>query len=243
MLLVPWCDASTLPFQEERRGRRVRSERWISPAGRVRWITSLDRREADVYAAAATLAVPRTPSSPRVFGIPAGPGRPWQEERRAWRRAVRDATAVADLVIVADVQDCYPSAGERAIRMASLRAGGEVGPLLAQLARFQATGIRGLPIGPVPSASLADAVLAIADERARQAGAAPIRWVDDVLFAGDRAAVQRAARAWVRALGELGLVENETKRRSLRADDETLRGILAATSLPRRGRRDIIRRS
>ena len=70
--------------------------------------------------------------------------------------------------------------------MAARRAGGAPEPLLAQLARLGQTGVRGLPVGPDPSAWMAEAVLAIADERARLAGTAPIRWVDDVVFAGDR---------------------------------------------------------
>jgi len=220
----------------------VHLERWISPSGKRRWLTSLDPREARSYADAVSVAFPRLQVGPRSFAVPTRPGRPWPA-RHAWQRTVATEFASATLVIVSDVADCYPSIGERAIRKAVRRAGGDPALLVAQLRHLRAGGVRGLPVGPSPSATVAEAVLSIADARARAAGVVPIRWVDDVVFAGDRDAVRRAERAWRATLEELGLHENEAKRRSLRANvGEEIR-VIGPPSLTARIRRGIIRSS
>ena len=111
-----------------------------------------------------------------------------------------------------DVADCFPSIGERAIRFAAGGACGDATPLLRLIRRYREAGGLGIPIGPPTSAIVADAVLSLADERARIDGCLPVRWVDDVVFAGDRGAVARASRAWRDALAELGMREHEGKR-------------------------------
>ena len=221
----------------------MRLERWTSPSGRRRWLTRLDPREARSYAQAVSAAFPRLEHGPRSYAMPAGPGRPWRVARLAWRRAVASELADAELVIVSDVADCYASIGETAVRMAVARVGGEAGPLLAHLARMGTVGVRGVPIGPSPSASVAEAVLSIADTRARAAGVAPIRWVDDVVFAGDRDAVLRATRDWTSTLHELGLHENEAKRCSFRPQGDGGIVLIGPPSLTGRIPRGIIRRS
>ena len=145
------------------------------------------------------------------------------------------------MVIVSDVAACYPSIRAAAIRIAAQRAGGDPEPLIAQLVRFRDAGVRGIPIGPTPSAWVCEAILSIADERAHGAGIPPIRWVDDVVFAGDRDAVRRAYAAWTCALDDVGLRENEAKRRTFAPG--TLEGIavIGAPSLTGHTRRGIIR--
>jgi hypothetical protein len=150
--------------------------------------------------------------------------------------------ATAEFVVVSDVADCYATIGEGAIRMAVQRAGGVPEPLLAQLAQHAAAGVRGIAVGPWPSAVVCEAVLSIADARAAAAGVPPIRWVDDVVFAGDREAVRRAARAWTGALAELGLREHEGKRVSFRPPGGSV-GTIGPPSLAGRDRRGIIRAS
>ena len=218
-------------------------ERWTSPSGKRRWLTSLDPWEARAYADAVSVAFPRLQVGPRSFAPSTGPGRPWCAARLAWRRTVATELASAELVIVSDVATCYPSIGETGIRMAVRRAGGAADPLLAHLARLGAVGVRGVPIGPAPSATVGEAVLSIADAGARAAGVVPIRWVDDVVFAGDRDAVLRAERAWRTTLEELGLRENEGKRRSFRPRTDGGIGIIGSPSLAGRIRRGIIRTS
>ena len=190
-------------------------ERWTSPAGKRRSLSILDAAESGRYRRAVAIALPRPP--PASYGLTHPAGRRWYDERRAYRTAIRSAVAAADVAIVSDVAECYPSIGSIAIRLASRRAAGDPEPLLAFLASAHDAGIEGLPIGPAASAAVADAVLAIADARAAAAGLVPIRWVDDVVFAGSRDQVARAERAWRAALHELGLRDHEGKRRRVGA--------------------------
>jgi hypothetical protein len=191
-------------------------ERWTSPAGTRRLLVRLDADAAARYARSARLAVPRPVSGPRDHGSARRPERPpsFPHERRAWRAGLLAALDGASHVETGDVAACYASIGDRAIRAAARAAGGDPEPVLRFLADVRALGVRGLPIGPAPSSYLADAVLALADAEAARAGAPPTRWVDDVVFSGDRGAVERSARAWRGALGQLGLQPNDGKRRS-----------------------------
>lgn len=127
--------------------------------------------------------------------------------------------AGAPALAAADVADCYPSMRERAVHLAARWAGGDPAPVLGQLRAFWEADVAGLPIGPIASSYLADATLAIADEAAGREGATIIRWVDDVLFAGTRGDVARAVARWVTTLHELGLSENESKRRVFDLDE------------------------
>jgi hypothetical protein len=217
---------------------RVQVMRWTSPAGKQRLLTVLDTTDAVRFREATGVALPRPPAAPRSFGCERPPGRSWHEERAAWRSALGAAMHAGDVAVVSDVADCYPSIGPRAIRMASALAGGDPDALLAFLGRTRSAGARGLPIGPTPSAVIADAILAIADLEAAAAGVVPIRWVDDVVFAGSRPAVARAERAWRAALRNLGLRDHEGKRREVR----TL-GDLSSPSLAARPERVIMRSS
>lgn len=188
-------------------------ERWTSPTGKRRVLTRLDPAERRRYAVSAAIAFPDARPGASVFGSPA-PGRqlPLVVERRRWRTEIRRRAAGAATVVTSDVADCFPSIAERAIRMATAHAGGDPVPLLRTLERYREAGGFGIPIGPAVSGAIADAVLVLADERARLAGCLPIRWVDDVVFAGDRDAVARASRAWRDALADLGMREHEGKR-------------------------------
>jgi hypothetical protein len=189
----------------------MRLERWTSPAGKRRVLARLDPQERRLYGGAAAIAFPDPRIGPGVFGSPAR-ATSIAIDRRRWRAAVRGRAAGARAIVVSDVEACYPSIGERAIKMAAARAGGDPAPLLRVIGGYRDVGGEGLPIGPVASAFVADAVLALADEAARAAGCAPVRWVDDVVFAGDRDAVVRASRAWRRALVEVGMREHDGKR-------------------------------
>jgi hypothetical protein len=215
----------------------MRTERWTSPAGKQRLLTTLLPGEARSYAAAVRLAFPERLEPARPFaGRGPGNGRPpWYEQRRLWRAAVHSRIARARRVVVADVEDCYPSITHRAIEHAASGSRGDPGPLLAFLDDVRENGVRGLPVGPQPSMRIADVILAIADERARVAGASPLRWVDDVVFAGDLEAVARAHRAWRIALRDLGLREHEGKHREYRDPEEAIDAITRRLSLDGRG--------
>jgi hypothetical protein len=189
----------------------MRLEAWTSPNGKRRVLTRLDAGERWSYDVAVALAFPDIRLGPAVFGSPARTTS-LAVQRRRWRSAVRARAAGARSVVVSDVAACYPSIREPAIRMAAARAGGDPTPLLRAIASYRRIGGDGIPIGPSASALVADAVLALADDGARTAGCPPVRWVDDVVFAGDRDAVARGSRAWRRMLVDLGMHEHDGKR-------------------------------
>jgi Reverse transcriptase (RNA-dependent DNA polymerase). len=106
--------------------------------------------------------------------------------------------------------------------------------LLALLARLQDEGVKGLPIGPEPSAVLANLVLAEGDRALREASAPHVRWVDDfVVFTEGRLHSIRAHDALRRSLGESGLELSEPKTAILDADEAKVR--LLAGELPTSG--------
>jgi hypothetical protein len=107
--------------------------------------------------------------------------RPWRHEHARLRRAVR-RLAGGGVIVRADVQDCYRSiapsvvthalSGCGASRTSSARCARVLGALAAD-------GVSGLPIGPPPSAVLANAVLVAGDAALRSTGVRLVRWVDD----------------------------------------------------------------
>ena len=134
---------------------------------------------------------------------------PWGRAWTRWRRSALAEATDGSRLLRADVADFYPSVGERAIR---LSLGDGTDEALRVLRSFWDGGVAGLPIGPEPSAILANAVLAYADAALRGAGSAPIRWVDDWLIpVPDRRAADRSLVALEAALAELGLRLNPSK--------------------------------
>ncbi len=193
----------------------IRWERSTKPRGGERRIARLDPRDDATYRRLVAPLVPAIERSlgPGVFGNRTVDGRtaPWPQQRRAWRRATRSAIArVEDVtVIVSDVRDCYGSMGEPALAPLALD-----GELTAFLRSLTEAGVRGLPVGPDPSAILANGILAIADHDAAAADCHPIRWVDDVIFvAAGRRSAQGAFGAWRRSLERLGLHAHDGKTR------------------------------
>jgi hypothetical protein len=203
----------------------IRWERLSKPGGGVRWLARLEPRDARTYRG---LVLPLVPRIERAVGpvafaaraVPDGRLRPWPDARSDWRHAVRCSIERqrGSVVIVSDVRDCYPSMGERALE--AFGCPGELGSFLGALAE---AGVRGLPVGPDPSAILANGVLAHADRAAAAAGCRPIRWVDDVVLAaaGRRSAI-RAFDAWRRGLAELGLEAHDGKTRMFIDVEEAL---------------------
>jgi hypothetical protein len=193
------------------------------PGGGLRWITRLDPAgDAEYRQAVGPLAgrIERA-LGPEVFAlrtrpapggwrlVPSGPARAaW---RKALRRVVREApqgTAFA----VADVRDCYGSISPETI---AAHLGSEAAHAVAFLRRLQDRGGRGLPIGPDPSAVLANAVLSEMDRTIRHAGAQHLRWVDDLFLWGSRTDIGRALAALDDRAGRVGLELHPTKTRLL----------------------------
>ena len=210
------------------------------PGGGSRTLTHLgerDRRRYDAVVAAVT------PQAERALtpGVVANRARVNSErlELEPWRRArgrfMRSLSAAikgpSRAAFVGDVQDCYgcitPATVERVLHMLGV-APGRIERLATLLRSFESRGVRGLPIGPYPSAVLANVVLAPVDDALREAAVRPIfRWVDDVVvFAPDVVAAHRTAAAFDRALSALGLSVNDAKSHIV--DDPV--GVLAGGS-------------
>src|SRR5512132_2082594 len=178
----------------------IRWERYSKPGGGDRWLVRLDPHDQRTYRDLVLPLVPRIERSvgPLAFAARAtsdGRLRPWPGARSAWRRAVRRSIvrASGSVVMVSDVRDCYPSVGERALE--AVACSDQLRTFLRGVAD---AGVRGIPVGPDPSAILGNGVLAYADHAAAAAGCRP---------------VIRAFDAWRRALGELGLEAHDGKTR------------------------------
>jgi hypothetical protein len=193
----------------------------------VRWLTRLDPADEAAYRAVVTPLVGRIERSlgPEVIANrarPSGSGwrlAAWRPARDAWRAAIGTAVASApagSVFAIADVRECYPSIGP-----ATLAAvlGPSAHPVIALLRTFADAGVVGLPIGPEPSAVLANAVLARLDVAIARGGAQHLRWVDDLVLWGDAAGVRTAIDALAAAAAVLRLDLNERKTRLLDRDE------------------------
>jgi len=152
--------------------------------------------------------------------------RPWRLERRLFARALGEFASAHRTVAIADVMACYASITPALARDALERIGAPEGPAVESLLTSLAhEGVRGLPVGPDPSAVLANAVLAHVDRVLGAEGIAHLRWVDDfVLGASDPRSARRGLAVIREALRGLGLRTNGSKTRVV-ADPSTLAGV------------------
>lgn len=205
-----------------------RFEPMMKADGEMRWLTRLDPAGEAAYGDAVRPLAGRIERSlgPEVFAnrwrtTPNGWRlAPWGRSRTAWRRALRTAFREAGPCTefaVADVRDCYGSIMPSTI---SDVLGREAAHAVSMLQRLRDQGVRGLPVGPEPSALLANAVLARLDEAVREAGANHVRWVDDFVLWGSPTDVQAALLALRRTSGTLGLALHDRKTRRLDGRDE-----------------------
>lgn len=193
------------------------------PDGGIRWLTRLDPAGDAEYREAVHPLAGRIERAlgPEVFAIRTRPAPggwrlvPWGPARAAWRRTLRRAITEATrgtTLAVADVHDCYGSISPETI--ASL-----LGPGAARavdfLRRVHERGVHGLPIGPDPSAVLANAVLSELDRAIRNTGARHLRWVDDVVLWGSRSDVGHALRALDDVAARMSLALHPEKTRFL----------------------------
>lgn len=209
-------------------GGGVRTLSLLRPGDSVRY-RALSRPAAVRIEAALTPGVMANRSGP-VLGL-----RPLGRARREWQaRVTRSVLGRERAVVVAsDVHDFYPSVREpallRALHLVDVPEA-KATALMSFLHELWDEGVRGLPIGPEPSAILANAVLAAADRAVGATGVILIRWVDDVVFvAGDRHQAVRALEAWSAALGHMGLQINEAKTRTFTDRDQALTSLLPGT--------------
>ena len=189
------------------------------PGGEARLLAELDVADARAYRRAVAALTPRIEFSlgPGVLANRArGRGalattrsEPWIPAWDRWRRSLRSAARSGSWLVRADVASFYGSVREPALRTA---LAGDAERVLDVLRSLWEDGVAGLPIGPEPSAILANAVLAPADEAILRAGGAPIRWVDDwVIRVPDRRAAEEVLLALGATLRDVGLVLNPVK--------------------------------
>jgi hypothetical protein len=138
--------------------------------------------------------------------------RPWRVERRIFGARLRSLTERGDAIAFADVRRCYASISAATVgetlRREGVESADELERFLSDLSR---AGVAGLPVGPEPSAVLANAVLAHVDRQLEGAGIEHLRWVDDVVLAvPEPAAALEVVRG---ALAGVGLRLNEGKTR------------------------------
>ena len=138
--------------------------------------------------------------------------RPWRVERRIFAARLTALARRGGTVAFADVRRCYASIAAAVVGETLRREGIDTAEALEGFLRDLAReGVRGLPVGPEPSAVLANAVLAPVDRALEHAGIEHLRWVDDVVLCGpDPCAALEVLRG---ALATLGLRLNERKTR------------------------------
>jgi hypothetical protein len=213
----------------------------VPKSGGIRWLAELDPSFARSYERQVAALAPGIERilAPGVLAnrvALADPTRgivqlePWRSARARFRRALAHGVAAATTVVLADVRECYASFGPDGCAIA-LRRVGAPRRLIAGLARLlgelEAGGLPGLPVGPAPSAVLANAVLAGADRSLAAAGLAHVRWVDDfVAFATGSTEAHRALAVLRFALADLGLELCEAKTRLLTDRDEVASVVL-----------------
>jgi hypothetical protein len=150
--------------------------------------------------------------------------RPWGPAREGFLRSGHRLSLEAGSFVAADVHRCYPSIGPDLVGRTLRRMGCAMSDVLgvtALLEAFHEAGTPGLPIGPDPSAVLANAVLAGADEVLRGTGVRHLRWVDDFwIFAARRRDAVEAVESLGGWLEERGLALAPEKTRMLDGPEE-----------------------
>lgn len=211
--------------------------------GGIRWLTVLDPAAAEAYAAAVAplvpaieAALPREVLANRVAAVHRIPARielePWEVARARFRRLVRELAARAGAALMVDVRDCYGSISAPAVGTALAQLGclgPQVTAVVRVLERLAARGVRGLPIGPEPSAVLANAVLLPIDRALRERGWPHLRWVDDVIvFTDGPNAAAEALERFTASVEALGLAVATAKTRVI-VDPAAIRGAAACS--------------
>ena len=207
------------------------------PGGGLRWITRLDPAGDAEYRETVRPLAGRIERAlgPEVLAIRTRPSHggwrleSWGPARAAWRATLRSAlreAARGTAFAVADVHDCYGSISPETI--ASL-LGPEAAHAVEFLRRLQDHhGVHGLPIGPDPSAVLANAVFSEMDRTIRRTGARHLRWVDDVFVWGSCDDVRHALRALHDVAARMDLSLHRGKTRVL-ADRHEARAVALDT--------------
>ncbi len=221
----------------------------VPKRGGVRMVMLLDPSEEAAYLAlgaeaAATIEPSLSPAvvANRADRRLAERGRlrlePFGRARARWRDGVKRLLAAGPgAVAVADVRDCYGRIPGDVVLECLERTGARdsvVAGLARLLDRWKAAGVAGLPVGPAPSAVLANAVLASVDGAVAREGCRHLRWVDDFAVAApDVRAADRALERLRAALARLGLQTADEKCRITDGADPSLGAVGDASGLRR----------
>lgn len=160
----------------------------------------------------------------------------WRSARRRLRRATARSlrAAPAGLTLAMDVRECFasiePGCVGSALRLIGARER-HIERIVDHLRSFEERGVDGLPIGPVASTVLANAVLLQVDRAIQETGLRHMRWVDDLtVFVPDAASGERTCAQVRRALRQLGLRANEDKTRVVPNRSEVFRLVEASSA-------------
>lgn len=207
----------------------IRLEPVPKPGG-TRWLTRLDAAAEASYATAVIPIVPAVERSlpaevvaNRVVQITKDPPRirleAWKRARGRFRAMAQDLARGSRTILAVDVRGCYAGIGSDSVVSALERVGcrtSDARAVAQAIERFESQGVTGLPVGPAPSAVLANAVLAKVDEDLRAAGYRHLRWVDDLtVFTDGTPSAVRGLRIIEGSLAALGLELAEEKTRLL----------------------------
>ncbi len=217
-----------------------------TPGGKVRWITSLSPEASEAYAAAVSAVVPAVERGlgPGVVADRACPGHdggpelrlvPWERARRRWRMEARSGLAgEVRAIVIADVRECFASITPASVSRALCEAGATeaaIEAVVSCLRAFEDEGVEGLPVGPPPSAVLANATLTRLDDALRRERRPYLRWVDDIVaFAPSLPAARRSLEQLRRAGAAVGLELHGSKTRILDHRDDAIAALKLATS-------------
>jgi hypothetical protein len=209
--VVATASAPRVRFVRLRRAGGERRLAILDPASRDRFVRLVAGSAGDVEARLSDAVVANRVRSWRVEP-PELRLRPWRVERRIFSARLSALARAAGAIAFADVRRCYASISAATVGETLRRDGVTTADDLERFLReLQDAGVTGLPVGPEPSAVLANAVLARADRALERAGIRHLRWVDDVVLAGaDPAAALEVLRD---ALAIVGLRLNEGKTR------------------------------
>jgi hypothetical protein len=194
------------------------------PGGGTRTLARLNASDHDAFETAVARVLPRIEAT-LLAGVTANRARlrgrsielaSLARASSAYRARLRSTLAhPGAAVFIGDVRACYasitPMQVERALREVGNRPrdAAQVGRVLRDL---DDRGIAGLPVGPVPSAPLANVVLGRLDRAIDAHAIAWVRWVDDVVVVADgRLAASAIRDVFRRELAALGLEENHRK--------------------------------
>jgi hypothetical protein len=147
---------------------------------------------------------------------------PWRAERLAFAARLEWFARRSPCLVFTDVRECYRSIRPEVVERSLVALGADparsadVGKFLR---RLEGLGVTGVPVGPDPSAVLANAVLRTVDEALIAEGYASVRWVDDVVVAAAPSSAGEAASIVGSALASVGLRQNEAKTRVMLGPD------------------------